>query len=170
VNWNPSLCCYIVYMIKPKTAHIVIPLSVIAVAAVGGMFSASGMEWYRATLVKPDITPPDWAFPLAWNTIFILTALSAMIAWERTAGSVRRCIFTVFVLNGVLNAAWSLLFFRLELIGAAFAEMLALLATILLLIGYLWRRARISAALLLPYAIWVTFAAYLTFLLLRLNG
>lgn len=155
---------------KIKRSYIVVPLAVIAVAALGSVFSSAGMPWYQTEIIRPESTPPDWAFPVAWNLIFLMGIASAILAWERSSGAMRKTVAGLFIANGILNVLWSLLFFYLELIAPAFIEMLLLEATTVALIVLLWKRVRLAAVLLVPYALWVAFATWLTWEILLLNG
>lgn len=168
------------FQFKPN--YFIIPLIVIAVAVIGSLFSTSGMEWYRTSLIRPEITPPNYVFPIAWNTIFILTTISAIIYWNKGHQSkflwfdinkkpTQRYwwIYGLFIANALLNVAWSLLFFTLHLIGPALVEMLILLATIIAIITLGWNISKKAALLLYPYAIWVTFATFLTLQIWLLN-
>jgi tryptophan-rich sensory protein len=69
----------------------------------------------------------------------------------------------------VLNVTWSIVFFGLRSIGAAFAEILVLLLAILATTMVFWQRDRIAGMLFVPYAAWVSFAAVLNAALWRLN-
>jgi len=152
-----------------KINYAVIPLAVIIVSVLGNIFSGSdGMFWYNA-LIKPGLTPVDWAFPLAWTTIFFLGSVSALLAYNKSLGSLRVVIVALFLVNAVLNVLWSLLFFKLHLIGPAFMEMLLLEASVIMLITVIWRVSKTASWLLVPYAVWVAFAVYLTFEIMRLN-
>ena len=152
-----------------KLNYLFIPLIVIAVAILGNVFSnTASMLWYDA-LIKPGLTSADWAFPLAWTTIFFLSAAAAILAYNRSLGSLRVVIVALFLVNAVLNVLWSLLFFRLDLIGLAFMEILLLEASVIMLITVIWRVSKTASWLLAPYAVWVAFAAYLTFEIMRFN-
>ncbi|MBD3330871.1 tryptophan-rich sensory protein [Candidatus Peregrinibacteria bacterium] len=167
--------------IKPN--YILIPLVTVIVALLGSFFTEMGMDWYNQTLVRPELTPPRWVFPVVWNGIFILTTASALIVWnkekrdikflwfrfKRTPDAKFWVIISLFALNAVLNVLWSLLFFGMREICAAFTEMVILEVTILLLIALIWRISKIASLALLPYALWVGFATYLTYLIASLN-
>lgn len=159
---------------KIKKNYFVIPLVVIATAAIGGWFTSNGMSWYDKTLIQPSLTPPKWAFPLAWNTIFILVAISALIIWNikknKKQEELMPTITGLFIANAILNAGWSLLFFQLQGILPAFIEMFFLIASLVLLVYYTRKISRAASLLLLPYLIWVSFATYLTYLILTLNA
>ena len=107
----------------------------------------------------PSWTPPGSIIGLAWTTIFILTALSAMIVWNTAPRDSRLWwIVLLFLLNGVLNVFWSYLFFNQHLVGTALWEMLLLNASTVALIVLIWPINRLAASLLFPYVGWVTFA------------
>lgn len=150
------------------------PVLVAAVAAalvamVGGLLTELG-PWYRG-LVKPSWQPPDWLFPPAWTLIFTLTTAAGVRAWAAAPdGSARRRIVLLYAANGVLNAVWSLLFFRLHRPDWALAELVVLWLSILSLVVASGRYARLSGWLLLPYLAWVSFAGALNAAVVRLNG
>lgn len=151
---------------KPVTAA---ALAAVAVAALGGAATDLG-PWYLA-LQKPAWQPPGWLFGPAWTVIFALTALAGVIAWRRVADpAARRLMLFCFALNALLNVAWSQLFFGLHRPDWALAEVVLLWLSILLLILVLRRQARITTWLLLPYLVWVTFAAVLNLEIVRLNA
>lgn len=144
-------------------------LAALAVAVMGGAATDLG-PWYLA-LRKPAWQPPGFLFGPVWTVIFALTALAGVIAWRRTVdAAARRLILTCFALNALLNVAWSGLFFRLHRPDWALAEVVLLWLSIVLLIVVLRRRAPITTWLLLPYLVWVTFAAVLNLEIVRLNA
>ena len=56
-------------------------ISVYAVAFIGSIFTTSAVKsaWYQS--IKPAITPPNWVFPVVWNILFFLIALSLYFVW-----------------------------------------------------------------------------------------
>lgn len=143
-------------------------LAAFAVAAIGGSMTDVG-PWYQA-LEKPSWKPPDWAFAPIWTVIFALAALSVANAWwaVRNRGA-RAAIVILFLLTGILNIAWSALFFSLKRPDWSLFEVVFLWAAVATLIVMLWRRARIAALLLVPYLLWVSIAAFLNLEIVRLN-
>ena len=141
----------------------------IAVALLGGLASHIG-PWYYG-LTKPWFQPPDWLFGPAWTVIFALAALSGVWAWE-AAPPLRAWarILALFTINGILNVLWSALFFTLHRPDWALGEVPALWLSILGLIVTIWPHSRRAALLLLPYLVWVAFAAVLNLAVARLNG
>lgn len=116
-------------------------------------------EWYPE-LIKPYGTPPNVIFPIVWTLLYILMAASLTLIWTAKAVNRTKALFFFFV-QLFLNFSWSWLFFYQKSPGFALVDITFLLLFIWLTIGALWKEQRIAAYLLLPYAIWVSYAAYL---------
>jgi tryptophan-rich sensory protein len=141
----------------------------IVVAVLGGSMTDLG-PWYQG-LAKPWFQPPDWLFGPAWTLIFALAALAGVTAWRSTSdGATREWIIGLFALNGILNIAWTTLFFRFQRPDWALIEVAILWLSVLALVIYLGRVSRLAGALLLPYLIWVAFAGVLNYQIVQLNG
>lgn len=138
-----------------------------AAAAFGAQFKPGA--WYAA-LAKPVWTPPNYLFPIAWTVLYILMAVAAWLVWRRLGWQGGALPLGLFLLQLVLNALWSWVFFGLERIDLAFYELclfwLALVATLLAF----WQVYPLAGILLLPYLLWVSFAGALNFSIWRLNG
>ena len=141
----------------------------VAVATAGTQLTQLG-PWYFA-LKKPWFQPPDWLFGPAWTTIFICCVIAGVWAW-RTAITRRQrgVVVAMFALNSIFNVLWSTLFFFMQRPDWALWEVGFLWLSVLLLVIYMWSWARRSAALLLPYLAWVSFAAILNVAIVRLNA
>lgn len=141
----------------------------VVVAGLGGALTDIG-PWYYA-LRKPSWQPPDWAFPVAWTAIFGLAAWAGARAWrEAPSPADRRRVAWLFGVNGVLNAAWSGLFFKLRRPDWGLVEVVPLWLSVLALVVETGRRSRFTGALLAPYLVWVGFAAVLNLAIVRLNA
>jgi tryptophan-rich sensory protein len=141
----------------------------VLVAVLGGLATDIG-PWY-AQLRQPEWKPPDWLFAPAWTLIYGLTALSGYRAWVSADEQQRRDnVLLLFSVNAVLNVVWSLLFFRFRRPDWAAYEVVLLWLSILGLVIYLARWNGRAAILLVPYLLWVTFAAALNWAVVRLNG
>jgi benzodiazapine receptor len=144
-----------------RVALVTVPL-VLLLGIVSGAVAGSGSAnpWYAA-LAKPAGTPPDWLFPVAWTTLYVLMglALSMILVARRAVG--RMPAIMLFVVQFVLNLAWSPLFFALHRIDLAFATILLM---IVLTVGTILAFARVrrrAAWLMLPYLVWICFAGWL---------
>lgn len=137
--------------------------------AIGGLLTDIG-PWYLG-LRQPDWKPPDWAFGPIWTILFILCATAGVIGWRRAPDDAcRHGVVWRFLLNGTLNALWSLLYFRLQRPDWALIEVPFLWLSIVVLIVFLARFAKPAAWLLAPYLVWVSIAAALNWQGVELNG
>lgn len=141
-------------------------LLVVVAAAIGGSFEAG--EWYFA-LNKPDWTPPAWLFGPVWSVLYVMMAVAIWLVWD-SRHHTRVGALVWWLIQLLLNAAWSWLFFGLHRSGWALAEMLILIGIVIFCIKAFSRSSRLAAALMLPYLLWLTFAWALNFAIWRLNG
>ena len=137
---------------------------------IGSLFTTPAISTWYATLQKPPFTPPNWLFAPAWITLYLLMGISAFIIWRRGLDNrwVKRAL-TVFLIQLVLNALWSVAFFGLESPLYGVIVIAALWVAILLTILKFFKVSSVAAVLLLPYILWVTFAAVLNISILVLN-
>jgi translocator protein len=151
--------------VRPWLALVVSLLLVAAVAVIGSRFAPG--SWY-AELSKPAWTPPSAVFGPVWTVLYILMALAAWKVWI----AVRRIdgALTAYVVQLVLNGLWSWLFFGLHRIDLALVGICALALAIAVTLVLFWRRDRLAGVLLLPYLVWVGYAAALNLTLWRLNA
>jgi translocator protein len=141
----------------------------LSVALLGALMTDLG-PWY-ASLRQPAWKPPDWAFGPVWTTIFALAAAAGVIGWRRAPSRAdRERMLLLFAANGFLNVFWSLLYFRLHRPDWALFEVPLLWLSVLALIVVLARFAKVAAALLVPYLVWVGLAAVLNWQTVKLNG
>lgn len=143
-----------------------VPIVVIGlIALVGGLFTDPGMTWYN-TLNLPDITPPGVFIGSVWTVLYVLIIISWIQFLKKGE---QRMIHGLYIINAVLNLLWSYIFFAQNNISGAFFEIWILNLSTVCLIYLLWKDYRLSAYLLLPYFVWVSFATYLNYLVLSLN-
>ncbi|WP_319486987.1 TspO/MBR family protein [uncultured Cohaesibacter sp.] len=113
--------------------------------------------WYQA-LAKPPFTPPNWLFAPAWT---ILYALIGIVGARVFGAKDSRGLFRIWLIQMLLNFAWSPVFFGWQLAGAALVVIILLLITIAAFMVRARRRDPVSVALFAPYFIWVAYASYL---------
>ena len=152
---------------KLKANYVVIPLIVILTALLGSYFTNLGMDWYDTEAIKPSITPMGWIIGLVWNVIFVLAIASAIIFWNKLKKF--SALIYLFILNAILNATWSFLFFTKQLVTVAFYEMIILELTTIAIIILGWKVSKTASLLLFPYVLWVGFATFLTYQFMQLN-
>jgi len=150
--------------------YLVAILGVGAVGWVGSWLTNQGLDWYLYQSTIPSLAPPGGVIGMVWTIIYVLSAVS-LILWlnQQKRDMTYATVVWWFVVNGILNAGWSYLFFFQQQVGLAIVEMIGLEISVLVLIWLMWRRIRWSAILLLPYAAWVMFATYLAYSFWKLN-
>lgn len=139
-----------------------------AAGAVGAYASATAAQFYGA-LVRPAWAPPAWLFGPVWSVLFVLMGIAAWLVWRRHGFRGAPLALGLFVVQLVANALWTWLFFVWQRGALALAE-IVVLWLLIAATGYAFRPLHRAAAwLLLPYLLWVSFAAALTLSLWRLN-
>lgn len=138
------------------------------VGIIGSIFTISAIPTWYTTLVKPSLNPPAWIFGSVWTTLYLLMGISLWLVWKSNSKEKRKATW-LFVVQLVLNAVWSPIFFGAHSIGSALAVIVFLWTAIVLTILIFKKISKIAAWLLLPYILWVSFAVYLNFSIWILN-
>jgi len=134
---------------------------------VGSFYTAPAIATWYATLNKPFFTPPSWVFAPAWITLYTMMGLSLFLVWSKSRGKLN--VFTPFAVQLALNAIWSAVFFGLKSPAAAFMVIMLLWLAIAWTIKSFRMVSRTAALLLVPYLLWVTFAALLNWSITLVN-
>ncbi len=137
---------------------ILLPLSV---GAIAGMFTSQAVPTWYASLNRPFFSPPNWVFGPVWTTLYILLGISFFLIWKEEASKERDLAIKVFLVQMLLNFAWSFLFFYFNLIGAALIEIILLWMSIALMIYLFYKIKPVAAYMNIPYLLWVSFATIL---------
>jgi benzodiazapine receptor len=141
----------------------------IGLLVAGGLATPIG-SWYR-DLRKPSWQPPNWLFGPAWTILLGLAAWSAAIAWTAAPDAAgRRAVVILFAVNALFHFLWSPLFFALRRPDWALIEVVFLWASLVALIVGLAPISGFAALLIVPYFLWVSFAAALNHAIVRLNA
>lgn len=133
-----------------------------AAGIIGSLFTSPAISTWYATLVRPPLNPPSWAFAPVWTTLFLLMGIAAFLVWRRGLGrNDVRVALTVFGVQLGLNTLWSILFFGFQTPFLSLLEIVVLWLAIAATIGLFFRINKPAAYLLIPYLLWVSFATYL---------
>jgi tryptophan-rich sensory protein len=122
--------------------------------------------WY-GTLDKPPFNPPNWVFAPVWTALYVMIAIAGWRVWLREG--LRSRAMVLWLMQMSLNFAWTPMFFGAHATKAALIIIVCLLIAIVGFIRAAWPRDRIAAALFVPYALWVAFAAVLNAAIVVLN-
>ena len=156
-------------MTRVKPNYFFIPLFVIITASAASYFAETGRSWYK-TINLPDWTPSGSVMVLAWTIIFVLSSLSLLIIWNKHSSERNfKLIIALFILNGILNVGWNVLFFSHQQMGFAFLQAVLLISNLIILIFLIWRFSPLAAYLLLPYSAWLLLSTVLTLNVWMLN-
>lgn len=152
-----------------RWALVTVP-AIVLLGILSGRLSQSGYgnPWFDA-LVKPAIMPPGWAFGVAWTILYVLMGLAfAMILNARRAKG-RGAAIALFLVQLVMNLAWSPLFFAAHQVTAALGLIVALGLLNLVVVALFWRIRPVAGLLLVPYILWLGFASTLNYQIRALN-
>jgi tryptophan-rich sensory protein len=142
-------------------------IAVCTVAAASGAIFKPG-DWYTR-LAKPSWVPPKWLFPIAWSLLYAIIAVSGWMVWKQAGLAGAALAFAIFGVQLALNAGWSAVFFGLRRIDLALIDVSFLWLAIVANIAAFAQHSETAAWLLVPYLAWVSFAAFLNLVMLRLN-
>jgi len=135
-------------------------------AFVGGFFKPG--SWYLE-IVKPEWTPPSWIFGPVWFFLYFCMGVAAFLIWESKKNKKIKLPMTIFVLQLILNALWSWIFFGMNNLLYSIIEIIILLSMIVLTIILFYRINKKAGMILIPYLLWVGFATILNYNIWLLN-
>ncbi|MBN2043364.1 MAG: tryptophan-rich sensory protein [Candidatus Aenigmarchaeota archaeon] len=137
---------------------------------IGSFFTMPSIPTWYASINKPEFIPPNWVFAPVWTTLFLLMGISLYMIWDKGLNKKEnKTALYVFGVQLVLNIIWSALFFGLQNPLAAFIEIIVLWVAILASIIFFYRISKWSGIIMIPYILWVSFAAFLTYSVWVLN-
>ena len=152
--------------LRSLTVCIAIPL------AEGGLAAFLTRNTYDLydTLVQPPFSPPGWVFPIVWTILYALMGYASWLVYTAGVPSIQKFrVLCLYALQLAVNFAWPLFFFRWELFLSSFLVILLLWLLIFVTFHLFSHISERAGTLLLPYLLWVTYAAYLNFGIFRLN-
>lgn len=153
-NWKLLLLC------------IAVPLAVGGLSALLTKDNMLMFEYIR----KPALSPPAWLFPLVWTALYILMGIASYLAAVAHAPAENKKSALVFyALQLVFNFFWPIAFFNLEAFLFALIWLLILWVLIIITSVKFFRIDKRAGWLMLPYLLWVSFAAYLNYGIYVLN-
>jgi benzodiazapine receptor len=136
----------------------------------GSFFTTPSIPTWYATIKKPSFTPPHWLFAPVWIALFALMGVALFLIWRKGLHNTQvRVAFIIFIIQLILNVSWSAAFFGLKSPLLGFIIIIALWVAILLTIVTFYRASALASFLLIPYILWVSFAAVLNLAIMVLN-
>jgi len=157
-------------MKKINTGKLFVSVLIPLVAGfLGSVFTTPAVKSWYPVINKPTWNPPSWLFGPVWTTLFIMMGVALYLVWSKKVNSKVRIALKMFATQLTLNILWSVFFFGLGNFWLAFGEILVLWVFIFWTIIKFWKVDKTAGALLVPYILWVSFAAYLNLIVASLN-
>ena len=144
---------------------IAIPLIVGGLAA---FLTRDGMTYYIDEVTKPALTPPPWVFSVVWTILYVMMGYASFLVLEEGTGDQKTARILYFA-QLFFNFFWSIIFFNLRWYLFAFAWLLFLWFLVLATLKAFAEIQPKAGKILVPYLLWLTFAAYLNFGVYLLN-
>jgi len=139
-------------------------------ASVGASYTQSALSPWYDELQKAYLNPPSWVFAPVWAALYAFMAIAAWKVWNKRAEDARaRRALWLYLFQLALTAVWSWAFFGAQSPRLAFGILIVLFGSVLATLILFRRIDRGAGNLLVPYAAWVAFAAYLNFSIVLLN-
>lgn len=140
-----------------------------AIGFIAGAFTMGDMNTYME-LEKPIFSPPGFVFPIVWGILYALMGIAAYRIWRlKKEGVYIGSALVFYVIQLILNFLWPFIFFKFNLYGLAFIEIIILLIFIIITTVKFFRLDKLAGILMLPYVLWVSFAAVLNYFIWMLN-
>lgn len=141
-----------------------------AIGLISGILSRAGTVSFRTTVQQPPLSPPAALFPIVWTILYALMGISAARISLTPPSTIRSRSLNIFIIQLVVNFFWSLIFFNVKAYGFSFLWLLLLWGLVFGMILLFRRIDSVAAALQIPYLLWLTFAAYLSYGVWKLNS
>ena len=154
-----------------KWLHLIVSILITeGIAVTASVFTISQIPVWYSTLNKPSFNPPSWLFGPVWTTLYLLIATSAYLVWRQRDGSeLYKKAKTAYIVQLILNFAWSAVFFGMHQVLGALVVIGLLWLSIVTIIYYFSKFNKVAAWLLVPYLLWVSFASVLNLYIYLLN-
>ena len=124
--------------------------------------------WYYS-LNKSPLTPPEAVFPIVWTILYIMIAISLFFYIKDGFRQEKIIPLVIFITQIILNLLWTPVFFESHDIKLAFFIIIALIILVFINIILFYKKSKTAAFLLIPYFLWLIFASYLNYEIIKLN-
>lgn len=136
---------------------------------IGTIFTTTSIPTWYVILNKPFFSPPNWLFGPVWTLLYIMMGVALYLVISDKKKAVKEKAIQIFVIQLILNVAWSIIFFGLKNPAVALVDIVALWIGIYFTIKSFYKINRLAGNLLVPYLLWVSFATILNLSIVILN-
>lgn len=147
-----------------KIVKIAIAVAICLVVGYGSsLVTQSSITTWYPTINKPSFNPPNEVFAPVWTILYVMMGVSAGLVWSKMEAVpvLTKKALWVFVIQLILNALWSFLFFGLQNPFLALVEIMLLWLMIFETIKLFKPIDALASKLMIPYLLWVSFAMIL---------
>ena len=139
-----------------------LPALVLVTSIIGSIanINITSDSWYDE-LIKSSLNPPGFVFGIVWPILYLLMAIVSFQASEK--------IWKLFILQLILNAAWSWIFFYFQAPIIALLDIVFLIVINLKILSQLRSLSTLLFSLYLTYLLWLFFATFLNISIIYLN-
>lgn len=154
---------------KVKT-YVLCILFTVGVGALSAFLTRNSMDVYE-TINKPPLAPPSVLFPIVWSVLYVLMGISFgnILIRGREQGIYTLPSVKIYLAQLAVNFFWSIIFFGLRAFVLSFLWLVLLWVLIIMMIDSFSKISKFAAYINIPYFLWVSFAAYLNFMIYRIN-
>jgi tryptophan-rich sensory protein len=136
-------------------------LFTVSIGAISGIATSDSLQGWFTELNKPVFNPPNYLLGPVWTVLYILMGISLYLVLKSPDSVLKKRAIAIFSLQLFLNFCWSFIFFKFQLPGVAFIEILLLWFAIIFMIISFYKINKLAAYLQIPYLLWVSFASVL---------
>lgn len=132
----------------------------ILTGGISAALTGKAMEAY-GTMSKPPLSPPAWIFPVAWTILYLMMGLASyyVMVSEEKYGKIMALV--LYFVQLAMNFMWSIIFFNRGQYMVAFIWLMIMWGIVIVCSLKFYNLSRIAGFLMIPYILWLTFAAYL---------
>ena len=140
----------------------ILPLLVILTSIIGSLANTyiSSDTWY-SELIKSPLNPPSYIFGIVWPILYLMMAIVSFRVGDKFS--------SIFILQLILNAAWSWIFFFFQAPVIALIDIVILIYLNQKILKIIQIHSGALFFVYLPYLLWLIFAAFLNASIIWLN-
>ena len=153
-------------------------IAIIIPLLVGGLsaFITNNAMMMFDTIKKPPLSPPGIIFPIAWSILYVLMGIASYLIYNLDIKKLndaqvvlRKNTLVIYAIQLIFNFFWSIIFFKFSMYKFAFVWLVILWVLVFVFIKNAFKLNKVSAYLMVPYLLWMTFAGYLNIMIAVLN-
>ncbi len=126
------------------------------------------LDWYK-TLNKPSYNPPSWVFRPVWMILYLMMGISFFMMLLSTVEKSKTLPILFFFIQLGFNFSWTPVFFGMHKMKVGLIIILLTILFLLLTIVSFYPISKIASMLLIPYLLWILYAGFLNYQLIKLN-